>query len=142
MNGIDWLFFEVTSSDYDKKTLEYVYNDLIDWWGHSMFNNLLHWIRDWLKVAVVRIFVPGCGEIIPRVHLGDALFVTRVKNDINSRQREVDRKQFSLCLLLCNFLKNYMSSRDACCVIRTGILFSFPRKNLSRTQLWKEEDKY
>lgn len=135
MVSIDYFF---GATDY-QKTLEYAYNDSI-WLIDEAITCLTIFCilnRDWLKLAVVRIFIPVPAKLFPRMSNETLSWVWKMTSTC---LREVDGKQFSFRLLSGNFLKNYMSSRNAC-VVRNSI-FNSPKKNLSRTPLWKEEDKY
>lgn len=124
-----------------RKTLECISNDLIDWWGHNMFNNLLHWMPRLIRIwpgGVVRIFLRQAGsgrcdfqlarqsiaEINETLH-------ENLKNDVDSN--------FRFALLLCCVVKNYLSFRSAC-VSSSGVPHDpGPGRISSRTRLSRRQ---
>lgn len=124
---------------------------MIDWWGHNMFNNLLHESRLIRMKSRSRSweFYPGSGETTStRVHFrkktNETLFDSTRRVPSEKWHQHVDgptqmfivnRKRFSsICLCWAIFWKItcHLGTR-----VSSGVQFYFPEKNLSRTQLWR-----
>lgn len=101
-----------------KTTLEYVCNDLIDWWGRNMFNNLLHSIAHWLRSELGRenVLVPD--------------------ESASSTDTFLWTWKMSECWVNFNEKLHVISKRV--CRQENPLNFHF-HKNLSRTQLWRRQ---